>query len=113
MIAVFMVVHVMLAIALVIVVLLQRSDGGALGGLGGGTFGGVMTGRQSANLLTRATGVIAAGFMGTSLILAILAEGAGETPSILDVPASESESAPPVPSAPPADEGGPSAPVAR
>ena len=108
--AVFMVVHVLLAMALVIVVLLQRSDGGALGGLGGGSFGGVMTGRQSANLLTRTTAVIAAGFMGTSMILAILASGTSEPTSILDVPAAGSESVPP---APPADDGGPSAPVAR
>ncbi|HEX9646440.1 MAG TPA: preprotein translocase subunit SecG [Alphaproteobacteria bacterium] len=108
--AVFLVLHVMLAISLVIVVLLQRSDGGALGGLGGGSFGGVMSGRQSANLLTRTTAVLAAGFMGTSLVLAILASGGGAPSSILDTPASQTESAPP---APVEDSGTPSAPLAR
>ncbi|MDP6951345.1 MAG: preprotein translocase subunit SecG, partial [Alphaproteobacteria bacterium] len=71
--AVILVIHVLIAIALVVTVLLQRSDGGALGGLGGGSFGGVMSGRQSANLLTRTTGILAACFMGTSMLLAIMA----------------------------------------
>ena len=63
--AVFLVIHLMLAVGLVTVVLLQRSDGGALGGIGGGGgaaggFGGLMSGRQSANMLTRTTAIIAA-----------------------------------------------------
>ena len=92
--AVIVVFHVILAIALVVTILLQRSDGGALGGLGGGgSFGGGMSGRQSANLLTRATGILAACFMGTSLLLAILASNVAGPVSILDTaPASQSES---------------------
>ena len=83
--AVFLVIHVILAVTMVILVLLQRSDGGALGGIGGGaSFGGVMSGRQSANFLTRATSVIAACFMGTSLLLAILASNNTQPTSILD-----------------------------
>ena len=54
------------------IILLQRSDGGALGGIGGGSFSGMLTGRSSANFLTKLTAVIAALFLGNSLLLAIL-----------------------------------------
>ena len=67
---VIIVIHLMVVIALVGVVLLQRSDGGALG-IGGG--GGFMTGRGQANALTRATAILAALFFLTSLTLTILA----------------------------------------
>ena len=92
--AVLIVIHVILAVALVATILIQRSDGGALGGLGGGgSFGGVMSGRQSASFLTRVTGILAACFMGTSLILAIVASRDTGPTSILDTaPASEIES---------------------
>ena len=56
---ILLVIHLILAVVLVIVILLQRSDGGALGGLGGGNFSGMLTGRSSANLLTKITAVIA------------------------------------------------------
>ena len=51
-------VHLILALLLIGVVLLQRSEGGGLG-MGGGS--GVMTGRQAANALTRGTWIIASG----------------------------------------------------
>ena len=50
---VLIVIHVMVAIALICVVLLQRSEGGALGIGGGG--GGFMTGRSAGNALTKTT----------------------------------------------------------
>ena len=105
--AVIIVIHLILAIALVGVILLQRSEGGGLGmGGGGGGMGGFMTGRAAANMLTRATAVIAALFMLTSLTLAILAGGERESRSILDQP--------PVPvEQEPAEPEGPSAPLAR
>ncbi len=86
---VILVIHLMIAIALVGLVLIQRSEGGALGmgGGGGGGMGGFMTGRSAANLLTRATAILAACFFVTSLTLAILASGNRETRSILDAPA--------------------------
>lgn len=67
-------VHVLVAAALIGIILLQRSDGGALGGLGGGSdpFGGVMSQRGSANLLTRTTSILAVVFMALSLMLAVL-----------------------------------------
>ena len=58
MIAVITVVHIFLAVALVAVIMLQKSEGGALG-IGGGGMSGFMTGRSTANLLTRTTAGIA------------------------------------------------------
>ena len=68
--SVLIVIHLMIVVALVVTVLLQRSEGGAIG-IGGG--GGFMTGRGQANALTRATAVLAALFFATSLGLTFLA----------------------------------------
>lgn len=76
-------VHLILAVLLIGVVLLQRSEGGGLG-LGGGTGGGVMTGRQAANALTRATWLLAAGFLVTSIALTVIAARNSGTGSVLD-----------------------------
>jgi preprotein translocase subunit SecG len=64
------VIHLMLVLALIGVVLLQKSEGG---GLGIGSTGGFMTSRGTANVLTRATAILAGLFFATSLILSILA----------------------------------------
>ncbi|KAA5607098.1 preprotein translocase subunit SecG [Roseospira marina] len=86
MITVILVIHLLIAIAMVALILLQRSEGGALGiGGGGGGGAGLMTGRAAGNLLTRGTGILAAAFMATSLTLAILADGGARTSSVLDV----------------------------
>ncbi len=69
---VIIVIHLMLVLALIGVVLLQRSEGGGLG-IGGGGGGGFMSSRGTANVLTRATAVLAGLFFVTSLILSILA----------------------------------------
>ena len=102
--SVVLVVHLILAIALVCIILLQRSEGGALGmgGGSGGSMGGFMSGRATADLLTRSTAFLAAAFMTTSLMLAILASDDREQGSILDKPLSEVEkiSEPLEPSAP-------------
>jgi preprotein translocase subunit SecG len=82
MITVILLIHVMIAVALVGVVLLQRSEGGALG-IGGGGGGGFMTGRGAGNALTKTTAILAACFFATSLGLSILASHHGGTPSIL------------------------------
>jgi len=76
-------IHIMIAVALVGVVLLQRSEGGALG-IGGGGGGGFMTARGTANLLTRVTAILAAAFFLTSIGLAILARNGRQLPSIVD-----------------------------
>ena len=85
MIAIILVVHLFIAIALVAVVLVQRSEGGGLG-IGGGTMGGLMTTRGSANLLTRVTAGLAVCFMATSIVLAILSGAGQEQRSVLDQP---------------------------
>ena len=95
---VLLVVHLMIAAALCGVVLLQRSEGGALGIGGGG--GGFMTGRGTANLLTRATAVLAGLFFLTSIGLTLLALRGSGTVSPLDAGAPKARapaSAPAVP----------------
>lgn len=71
---VLLVIHLMVAVALILVVLMQRSaqDGGGLMG-GGGTMGGLFTSRGSANLLSRTTAILATLFLSLSLILGIIA----------------------------------------
>jgi preprotein translocase subunit SecG len=90
---VLIVIHLMVVIALVGVVLLQRSEGGALG-IGGG--GGFMSGRGQANVLTRATAILAALFFATSLGLTLLANFTRAPKSILQgvTPPASSSSAP-------------------
>ena len=79
---ILLIIHLMIAVALVAVVLLQRSEGGALGI--GGDGGGFMSGRGAGNALTRATAILAALFFATSLGLGILASYNGSGGSILD-----------------------------
>ena len=75
MITVILTIHVLIVLALIGIVLLQRSEGGALGmGGGGGAGGGFMTSRGAANALTRTTSVLAALFFATSISLAIFAD---------------------------------------
>lgn len=81
-----LVIHLILALGIVATVLLQKSEGGGLG-IGGG--GNLMSVRGTANLLTRATAILAGGFMVTSLTLAILAGMKYEPRSILDAPAAQ------------------------
>ena len=127
---VIIVVHLMIVLALVGVVLLQRSEGGGLG-IGGGS--GFMTARGAANALTRATAILAVAFFATSLTLSIVARYGSRPIDILDrVPATQDggtggagvldqlggsgEPAPPAGSdpaaAPPAESSAPAAPAA-
>jgi preprotein translocase subunit SecG len=101
---VLLVVHILLAVALIAVVLLQRVDGAGLGFGGGDGGGGFMTTRGTANLLTRTTAILAVCFMITSLTLVVLS-GAGQRPkSIADdlsrQPVPTTPASPPVPSPP-------------
>src|SRR5689334_1329913 len=106
--AVVLIVHLLIAIALIGVVLVQKSEGGGLG-IGGGGGGGMMTARGTANLLTRTTAVLAGCFMLTSLVLAIMAGGHSRPRSIIDTMPPAPAEAPAAPAAPAA----PSAPVSR
>ncbi|OYU99135.1 MAG: preprotein translocase subunit SecG, partial [Verrucomicrobiales bacterium VVV1] len=77
MITFLLVIHTLIALALVGVILLQKSEGGGLG-IGGGTGGGLMTARGAANLLTRSTTVLASLFIVSSIVLAVLAANANK-----------------------------------
>ena len=83
MIAAILVLHVFIAVALIGSILIQRSEGGALG-VGGGSMGGLMTARGSASLLTRVTAGLGVCFFTTSIVLAILAGGTQTQRSIID-----------------------------
>ncbi|TGT75953.1 preprotein translocase subunit SecG [bacterium M00.F.Ca.ET.159.01.1.1] len=85
---VLIVIHLMVVLALVGVVLLQRSEGGGLG-IGGGS--GFMTARGAANALTRATAILAAAFFVTSLALSIIARYGEKPIDILDRPATSNQ----------------------
>jgi preprotein translocase subunit SecG len=78
---VLMVIHLFVAIALTVVVLLQKSEGGALGmGGSGGGLGGFFSPRGAANTLTRTTAILGVMFFLTSLTLTWLAlKGPGST----------------------------------
>lgn len=100
---VLLVIHLMIAATLVGVVLLQKSEGGALG-IGGGGGGGFLTGRGTANLLTRTTAGLAAAFFATSILLTLIANhSAPKGGSIFD---SGSATAPASGTAAPAPGGG-------
>jgi len=93
---ILLILHLMIATSLVGVVLLQRSEGGALG-IGGG--GGFMTGRGAANFLTRVTAGLAAAFFGTSMLLTLIAAHSERAPSVFDTPAAGRSQSPPAPPA--------------
>jgi len=125
MIILLLAVHILVAISLVGVILLQKSEGGALG-MGSGGMSGFMTGRSTANLLTRTTAILALLFFATSLSLVWLSNRGHAPQSILDqgappgpavpvapaVPPSQAAPAPPSPAAP-AEPPQPSPPLVR
>lgn len=78
---VIIVIHLMAVIALVGVILVQKSEGGGLG-IGGGS--GFMTARGAANVLTRTTAILAAIFFATSLGLSLIARYGSQPMDILD-----------------------------
>jgi len=69
------VLHVFVTLAMIGVVLIQRSEGGGLGIGSTQGMGAFMTGRGTANLLTRTTAILATLFFGISLTLAIITRG--------------------------------------
>ncbi len=98
-----LVAELVIAISLIIVVLLQRSEGGALGmgGGGGGGMGGLFSPRGAADTLTRTTAVLAALFFLTCIALNLLALHGRPQSSILDsAPATTAPAAPATPSVP-------------
>ena len=97
---VLLIIHLFVTLALIGVVLIQRSEGGGLGIGNSQGMGGFMSGRGTANLLTRTTAILGAVFFVMSLSLALLNRGSSQNQrSLLDAPApSAPASAPIVPS---------------
>jgi preprotein translocase subunit SecG len=93
---VIVVIHLMIVVAMIGFVLLQKSEGG---GLGIGSTGGFLTSRGTANVLTRATAILALLFFITSLTLSMMAGIDRKPKSILDTgaPATQQPGAPPAP----------------
>jgi preprotein translocase subunit SecG len=119
---VLLIVQMFVTIALIGVVLIQRSEGGGLGIGGSQGMGSFMSGRGTANLLTRTTAILAAVFMALSLTLALLNRGtvgAGGASLIGNLPVAPGPAAPgpaapaPAPAAPaaPPPPSGPSVPT--
>jgi preprotein translocase subunit SecG len=103
MLTVIIVIHLMLVLGIIAVVLLQKSEGGGLVS----STSGFMTGRGTANVLTRTTALLAVGFFITSLALSWLA-GMGRKPTtIIDTGGA------PVTQEAPAGPAGPGAPLSR
>tara|TARA_B100000579_G_C22779796_1_gene828635 strand:- start:642 stop:950 length:309 start_codon:yes stop_codon:yes gene_type:complete len=78
MITIILIIHIILAIGIICLVLMQKSEGGGLG-IGGSQSGGFMTARGTANALTKLTTFFGAMFFLTSIVLAILAGGSGKS----------------------------------
>jgi preprotein translocase subunit SecG len=91
------VLQVFLALGLIGVVLLQRSEGGGLGIGSSGGAGSFMSVRGTANFLTRLTAILAALFMATCLVLALLAKPNTAPKSIFDTPAPAPAGLPAIP----------------
>jgi preprotein translocase subunit SecG len=110
-ITVLLIIHLFVTLALIGVVLIQRSEGGGLGIGSSQGMGAFMSGRGTANLLTRTTAILATAFMVLSLTLALLNHGTtGVGGSLLaNPPASAPEPATQTP-APPAAPKGPAVP---
>lgn len=81
--AVLLTIHILACVAMIVTILLQRSEGGGLGLGTGGGVGGLMTGRGAANALTRTTVIFATIFISTSITLALMAKSTRGTGSIL------------------------------
>jgi preprotein translocase subunit SecG len=109
---VLLIIHLFVTLALIGVVLIQRSEGG---GLGIGTsqgMGSFMTGRGTANLLTRTTAILGTVFFALSLTLALMNRGtSGIGRSLLDTPPPASSAPASTPAPAPAAPAGPTVPT--
>jgi preprotein translocase subunit SecG len=100
--AVLIIIHLFVAIALIFVVLLQRSEGGALGMGGGGSgLGGLFSPRGAASTLSRTTAILGIAFFATSLALTLLALGGRRPASILNPTTVPGTQIPGTPGSPP------------
>ncbi len=108
-------IHVLLAVAMIAFILLQKNEAGGLGSLGGGGAGGMggfLSGRAQANLLSRITRYLAIGFFLTSLLLAYADSHRSGGQPIVGAPAAETPAPAAPESSPAAPPAAPAAPVA-
>ena len=91
--AVLLVVHVIIALALIGMILIQRSDSDGFG-LGSGSGSNFMSGRGTANFLTRTTAILATLFIVNSLVLGVMAAHHSKPASIVDVIEEQAKDAP-------------------
>ena len=117
--AFLLIVQSLIAIALISVILMQRSEGGGLGV--GGSSSGFMTARGAADFLTRSTAVLGGLFIVLSIVMAAIA-GATRQPTKIDTslagklaPTQQQQAQPvPAPTAPPAqNQQAPAVPLAQ
>lgn len=95
-----LIVHLLLALGLIAVVLLQRSEGG-IGAMGGGGGGGAVSARSAGTAMGRVTWILAVAFIGTSIALTIIAAQKSASGSVVDRLGTEApvveEGVPPLP----------------
>ena len=94
--AVLLAIHLIVTIALIGVILLQRSEGGALG-IGGSGSGNLFSARGAANALTRATAILATAFFITSISLTVLSVRQNRPKSVFDTTPAQSQQQPGTP----------------
>jgi preprotein translocase subunit SecG len=104
--ALLLTIQFVVTIAMIGTILLQRSEGGALGLGGGGGVSSLMSGRGAANALSRSTVILAAIFITTSLALAMMAKSNSRGTSVI----APGQSGPVVPGQIPVLPGAPSTP---
>jgi preprotein translocase subunit SecG len=111
--AVLLIIHLFVTVALIGVVLIQRSEGGGLGIGSSQGMGAFMSGRGTANLLTRMTAILATIFMALSLTLALMNRGTSGVGGglLANPPPASSVPATPAPPTPPPAPKGPSVPT--
>jgi len=81
---VLLIIQLIISVVLIGLILIQRSEGGALGIGGGGGGGGFMSGRSAANSVSRMTGILGAAFIVNSLLLSIVMNKQNQNISIID-----------------------------
>jgi preprotein translocase subunit SecG len=93
--AVILVIHLIVAVSLIIIILVQPSEAG--GFMGSGSMSNLMAPRRGADVMTRTTTILAGCFFATSLFLAIAANHHPASKSILDVDPGNKKHAPAAP----------------
>lgn len=92
---ILLILHLLVTLGLIGVVLIQRSEGGGLGIGSSQGMGAFMTGRGTANLLTRTTAILAAVFMALCLVMAIMNKGnSSKTNDLLSTPPTPTQQLP-------------------